>query len=76
VDRLERQGLVERIFKRDDRRAVYLYLTEKAKGMRDTLEGIYHEVNGLYLSLLSPQEQQGFFGAADKICSLTQNHLR
>ena len=51
-------------------------LTEKAKGMRDTLEGIYQEVNGLYLSVLSPQEQQGFFGAADKICSLAQNQDR
>jgi len=67
VDRLERDGLVERKNDPKDRRAIRVYLTPKAEAMREELLDIYHENNSRFLSVLSEDEKRIFERVVEKL---------
>jgi len=60
LDRLERDELIQRTAHPTDRRIIQIYLTPKAEVMREDLLRIYSEVNGLFLSRLTPEELKQF----------------
>ena len=70
IDRLERDGLVERKNDPRDRRATRVYLTPKAEAMREELLNIYHENNSKFLSVLSPDEKIIFERVVEKLESI------
>lgn len=67
LDRLERDGLTERKADPDDRRAIRIYLTEKAEKLRDELTELYHENNSMFLALLNQEERKVFEQVVRKI---------
>jgi DNA-binding MarR family transcriptional regulator len=67
VDRLERDGLVKRTNDPNDRRAIKVYLTDKAEELRHDLLEIYHKNNSMFLSILSPKERQTFEAVVEKL---------
>lgn len=58
LDRMERDGFIRRERDPEDRRTWRVYLTEKAKALKGVLTEIYEEVNGLFLSGLTEEEQR------------------
>ena len=67
LDRMERDGFIRRERDPEDRRAWRVYLTEKAKALKGALTEIYEEVNGLFLSGLTEEEQGALEGILAKI---------
>ena len=67
LDRLERDELIERKADPDDRRAIRIFLTPKAESMREELTEFYHQNNGMFLSILTPEERKIFERVVDKI---------
>jgi len=76
LDRLERDGFTERRADPEDRRAIRIHLTEKAEKLRDELTELYHENNGIFLSLLSEEEKKVFKQVVDKIESARLQPLK
>ncbi len=60
IDRLERDGWVERRLDPEDRRSLRIFLTPKAMEHRQDLLAVYDEVNGFFLQKFSPEEWQRF----------------
>jgi len=60
LDRMERDGLVERSNEPNDRRALRIKLSDRAKGLQPHLTAIYEETNSLFLSRLTEDERYGF----------------
>ena len=67
LDRLERDGLIERAAAPGDRRALQIRLTEKAQALREPLTTIYDETNSYFLSQLTDDERIGFDRAIGKL---------
>ena len=67
LDRLERDGLTERRADPEDRRAIRVHLTAKAEELREALTGLYHDNNGMFLSLLSREEKEVFERVVNKL---------
>ncbi|MBW2358587.1 MAG: MarR family transcriptional regulator [Deltaproteobacteria bacterium] len=67
LDRLERDGLTERRADPEDRRAIMVHLTVKAKGLREDLTELYHDNNGMFLSLLTQEEKEVFERVVNKL---------
>jgi len=67
LDRMERDGLTERRPDPEDRRAIMVHLTEKAEGLREELTELYHDNNGMFLSLLSQDEKEVFESVINKL---------
>lgn len=67
IDRLERDGLVERRDDPKDRRAIRVYLTPKAEAIKEELLDIYHKNNRRFLSVLSPDERIVFERVVKKL---------
>ncbi len=70
IDRLERDGLVERRNDPEDRRAIRIYLTSKAESLREELLEIYHRNNAKFLSVLSDDEKEIFERVVQKLESI------
>lgn len=60
LDRLERDDLIGRKADPADRRAIRIFLTPKAELLREELTELYHKNNGMFLSILSREEQEVF----------------
>ncbi len=60
LDRLERDGFVTRLANPDDRRTLYVRLTERARSLRDDLTQIYNETNQQFLTRLTDRERVVF----------------
>ena len=60
LDRLERDGLVKRVSRKENRRSLYICLTTKAHALRNDLTRIYDEINQLFFSRLSERERDVF----------------
>lgn len=58
IDRLAKDGLVQRIPHPDDRRAYRICLTERGKSLENELCPLAREVRGRFLTGLSPDEQE------------------
>ena len=67
LDRLERDGLTERRADPEDRRAIRIHLMAKAEGLREELTELYHDNNGMFLSLLSQEEREAFERVVNKL---------
>ncbi len=67
LDRLERDDLTERRSDPGDRRAIRVHLTAKAEGLRAELTELYHDNNGMFLSLLSQEEKEVFERVVNKL---------
>jgi len=67
IDRLERDDLTERRADPEDRRAIRIHLTAKAEGLRKELTELYHDNNGMFLSLLSREEKEVFERVVNKL---------
>jgi len=67
LDRLERNGLTERRADHEDRRAIMVHLTAKTEGLREELTELYHDNNGMFLSLLSQEEKEVFERVVNKL---------
>ncbi len=67
LDRLERDDLTERRADPGDRRAIRVHLTAKAEGLRAELTELYHDNNGMFLSLLSQEEKEVFERVVNKL---------
>jgi DNA-binding MarR family transcriptional regulator len=64
---LERDDLIERKADTDDRRAIRIFLTPKAESMRGKLTELYHQNNGMFLSILTSEEREIFERVVDKL---------
>ena len=67
LDRLERDDLIERKADPDDRRAIRIFLTQKAESMRVELTELYNQNNGMFLSILTFEEREIFERVVDKL---------
>ena len=67
LDRLERDDLTERRADHEDRRATRIHLTARAEGLRKELTELYHDNNGMFLSLLSREEKEVFERVVNKL---------
>lgn len=66
LDRLERDDLIGRKPDPSDRRAIRIFLTPKAEALRVELAELYHQNNGMFLSLLTSEEREIFERVVDK----------
>jgi DNA-binding MarR family transcriptional regulator len=60
LNRMERDGLIEREENPKDRRARVIRLTDKARGLEADAKAAANEVNGIALSGLSEDERRAF----------------
>ncbi len=67
LDRMERDDLAERRGDPGDRRAIRVHLSAKAEGLREELTELYHDNNGMFLSLLSQEEKDVFEWVVNKL---------
>ena len=67
LDRLERDGLITRQATPNDRRALYIRLTERSRLLRDDLTNIYNDTNQQFLSRLTDYEREVFDNILDKL---------
>jgi DNA-binding MarR family transcriptional regulator len=67
LDRLERDDLIGRKPDPSDRRAIRIFLTPKAESLRVKLTELYNQNNGMFLSILTPEEREIFERVVDKI---------
>lgn len=67
VDRLERDGWVERRADPNDRRSFRIFLTVKAHDHREDLLRIYHEVNGRLLEKFGSDEWERFRALLERL---------
>lgn len=58
LDRLERDGLAERVPTTEDRRVVHVRLTPKARALEGELRRIYEETNRAFLVRLTDEERR------------------
>lgn len=72
LDRLERDGLIERTPHPEDRRALHVRLAARAEALREPLGAIYEETNRLFLAQLSPEEHQVFQRVVDRLEGLDE----
>lgn len=75
VDRLEKQGLVERVRDLDDRRVVLVQLTGKGEQVSAHLRGFFRERMQTVLGALSPSDRQALVGIARRLRdAMVQQH--
>lgn len=67
LDRLERDGFVNRVSKPEDRRSLYICLTAKAYSLKKDLTHIYDDTNHRYLAKLTDQEKKIFDQVIEKL---------
>jgi DNA-binding MarR family transcriptional regulator len=67
IDRMERDGLVQRMRNPNDRRQHNIYLTEKGRSLRDELIPCVLKTNTTILEALSESEQQQLLGMLRRI---------
>jgi MarR family transcriptional regulator, organic hydroperoxide resistance regulator len=60
LDRLERDGWIERRLDVSDRRTLRVHLTPKALEERETILTIFKEINGRFMQRFSPSEWEQF----------------
>jgi len=67
IDRLERDGLVERQRDTEDRRSVKVFLTNKGKRLQNKLTPIANEVNQIALKTFSKKEKMNILSIFTQI---------
>ena len=67
IDRLTKDGLVQRTPHPDDRRAYRICLTERGKSIENELCPLAREVRERFLAVLSPDEQETLWALLKKL---------
>lgn len=67
IDRLEKNGLVERIPSVEDRRIVHVRRTDKWKEVEPAFERVSHEMTALFYAGMSEEEIDAFESALEKV---------
>jgi DNA-binding MarR family transcriptional regulator len=67
VDRMERDGLVERRRIADDRRVINVFLTQKGRGLIREHDDLAEEIDAQAMSGLSVKEREAFLKVVNKI---------
>jgi DNA-binding MarR family transcriptional regulator len=58
IDRMERDGWVERRTDSDDRRTLRVWLSPKAREHQDSFVTLYNEINGSFIRRFSPEARK------------------
>ena len=66
VDRMENNGLIRREMDQNDRRAVRVFVSEKAAGLSD-LQNFYEEINSRLMKGFSAKEQALLFDLLQRV---------
>lgn len=72
LNRMERDGLIEREENPKDRRARVIRLTDKARALQDDAKAAANEVNGIALSGLSEDERRSFIKVMARVIGALQ----
>lgn len=72
IDRLVAKGYVERIRDEDDRRIVFLKITEKGRDIYENVEDKIEEFIGPYLQELAEEEVEAFLNIYEKITNIIE----
>lgn len=67
LDRMERDGLVQRVRDTKDRRRTNIFLTDKGRGLQPSLIPFTTEVNSLATADYSPEETEVFLSLVKRI---------
>jgi DNA-binding MarR family transcriptional regulator len=67
VDRMEREGLVERRRDADDRRVINVFLTQKGRKLLSVIDGIAVDINEKAMSNLPKADRDRFMRTLDTI---------
>ncbi len=70
LDRLEKEGWIERKAHKDDRRSLRIFLTPHARNHRDNILALFEETNQKFLNRFSQEEwgqMQNFLSRLDRI---------
>lgn len=73
LTRMERDGLIRRTKHPSDARAQQIWLTAKAKGIRDQAYAAANEVNAVALSALNQKERAEFIAHMTRVIDALQN---
>jgi len=73
IDRMEENGLVKRIPDKEDRRQIFVSITEKAKKFRQKYDAISEEMNAIFYRGFSPSEIQQLDKMLERILSNLEN---
>ena len=73
LTRMERDGLIRRTKHPSDARAQLIWLTAKAKGIRDQAYSAANEVNAVALSGFSDKERDNFIGHMTRVIEAFQD---
>jgi DNA-binding MarR family transcriptional regulator len=60
LDRMEESGLVERIPDKENRRQIFIQITEKAKAYRDKYDAVSEQMNQLFYEGFTEEEVEAF----------------
>ncbi len=60
LDRMEESGLVERIPDKENRRQIFIQITEKAKAYRDKYDAVSEQMNQLFYKGFTEEEVEAF----------------
>lgn len=72
LNRMERDGLIEREENPKDRRARVIRLTDKARALQDDAKAAANQVNGIALSGLSEDERRAFVKTITRVIGALQ----
>lgn len=67
IDRLERDGWVERRPDGTDRRTLRIYLSQKAKAHKEAFVALFDEINGSFINRFTPKEWKQLQGLLGKL---------
>lgn len=73
LGRMERDGLITRAEHPEDGRSRIVYLTDKAKAIRDDAYAAAHETNTIAMSTLSKSEQKQFVDFMQRIIKVMRD---
>lgn len=77
VDRLEKDGLVQRIKAVEDGRGATACITDRGRSLRKRMWAVYEQaVNELFLSAFDDEQQQAFAAALETTIGKARQHLQ
>lgn len=74
LEKLEKKGLIYRERDKEDRRNVYLYLSEKGKKVYEEVETKIESFVSKYLNELDHEDLEAFINLYEKIVTIIQKH--
>ena len=60
LDNMEKNGLINRVFDKNDRRKILIFLTDTARSLQKQYDKVSKEMNDIFYSDFSPKEIEAF----------------